>query len=259
MVKRFDPTSHPNWLKPHSLEWYRQLSEQHGAYTYPWHSTLTVPNGESIFDKEVMDKIQNKKVLDVGCGHGEFALNCSAVAKEVIGFDITDRFIDKANENKKSNLSFVVGNSKHGLPFKQEEFDCAYIRKGPTSAYLLLHQVVKKGGIVLGLHPGDDSGRELPMLFPNLFTRNNTGTLHAIKQRLQASKFSDFQIETFNSIEYLHSPTDVIRLCCFGQTQIVYDFIFDNCIHFIDKIFQDNAVTEGLPITSERHIVRAII
>lgn len=43
-----NPLSLGKWLPPHSLEWYMQLNDLQGKYTYSWDSTLTEPNGESI-------------------------------------------------------------------------------------------------------------------------------------------------------------------------------------------------------------------
>ncbi|MDQ0974554.1 2-polyprenyl-3-methyl-5-hydroxy-6-metoxy-1,4-benzoquinol methylase [Neobacillus niacini] len=80
-MKLLDPTTLPEWLPPHSLQWYEQLGRLEGKYQYSWKSTYTNPNGESIFDEEVASVIRNKKVLDVGCGHGEFTMQCAKYAK----------------------------------------------------------------------------------------------------------------------------------------------------------------------------------
>ncbi|MCH1627710.1 class I SAM-dependent methyltransferase [Ferdinandcohnia quinoae] len=255
-----DPTTFPDWLPPHSLEWYKQLSNLQDKYIYSWNSTLTEPNGESIFDEEVAKMIPNKKVLDIGCGHGEFTLKCGGDAKEIVGFDVTDHFVRVGLENKKPNVSFVIGNTKDGLPFEKDEFDCAYIRKGPTSAYPFLKQVIKKGGKVIGLHPGDELGRELPLLFPKLFEiTKGTQILHTIKRRLESSNCSYTRIETINSIEYINSPLDVLKLRCFGQHPTIYEKLKNENLSEISRIFKQNATEYGLPITFSRYIVRVIV
>ncbi|SOC39922.1 class I SAM-dependent methyltransferase [Ureibacillus acetophenoni] len=255
-----DPTTLADWLPPHSIEWYKQLSHLQGKYTYPWNSSFSEPNGESKFDKEVLHSIANKKVIDVGCGHGEFTLKCSEVASEIVGFDAMEQFINKGKEMKKTNVSFVVGSTKNRLPFERNTFDCAYIRKGPTSAYPLLKNVVIKGGAVYGLHPGDQSGKELPTLFPNLFQPlNGTPILDGLKLRLEASNFSSAQVEVVNSIEYIKSAVDVVKLRCFGQQPTILQALIENNINEITKIFDQNATENGMPITFSRYLVRARI
>lgn len=117
MQSSTDPTSFTEWVQPHSIEWYKQLSDIQGKYIYSWNSTLTEPNGESIFDKEVTKITVGRKVLDVGCGHGELTNECGSVAKEIIGFDVTEKFLQVRLKDKKPNVSFVLGNIKNGLPF----------------------------------------------------------------------------------------------------------------------------------------------
>ncbi|MBB5180956.1 23S rRNA (guanine745-N1)-methyltransferase [Planomicrobium koreense] len=253
-----DPTKHPDWLVPHSLEWYGQLSDQKNAYHYSWNSTCSEPNGEMVFDEEVLRMIKGKKVLDVGCGHGEFTLTCSAAAKEIIGFDVIDTFVKAGNQHKRRDASFVLGNAHDGLPFDTGAFDAAYNRKGPTSAYLDLKRVVKAGGAVLGLHPGDQSGEELPEYFPGLFRRSKgTPILDKIHQRLEKSAFADVSIEILTSTEYLCAPIDVLKLRCFGQHPKIYALLEKEHMAEINRSFERNAQKEGLPITFSRYVVRA--
>ncbi|GLC88543.1 class I SAM-dependent methyltransferase [Lysinibacillus piscis] len=259
-MKLLDPTTFENWIPPHSIKWYKQLSHLQKNYEYPWRSVLSEPNGESMFDQIVMQTIPNKKVLDVGCGHGEFTLKCSLVAKEIVGFDATDNFVQVGNDNKKSNASFIVGNIKDGLPFKAEEFNCAYIRKGPTSAYLALKQVIKKGGAIIGLHPGDALGKELPLLFPHLFEiSEGTPILDSIEQKLKLSNFSQSHIKTVDSTEYIQSPLDILKLRCFGQHPSIFETLKEKNLTPITTIFEQNATEKGLPIHFSRYIVQIIV
>lgn len=259
-MKLIDPTTISEWLPPHSLKWYKQLSALTNEYKYSWNSTHTEPNGESIFDQEVLQKFKNKKVLDVGCGHGEFTIQCSSVAKKIVGFDVTENFIQIGDKPKHSNVSFVKGNSKEGLPFANNEFDCAYNRKGPTSAYPSLKRVVKEGGEIFGLHPGDELGKELPDLFPNLFkSSKGTPILDTLEKRMEESNFKHFQIEVVNSIEFLRTPMDIIAMRCFGQKPKIQEILIEENLLQISNIFKRHATNNGLPITLSRYLVHAVV
>lgn len=259
-MELINPATLEGWLSPHSIEWYKQLSKLEGKYIYPWHSFLEEPNGESIFDEEVIQMAANKKVLDVGCGHGEFTVRCSEFAEEIVGFDVTEDFVQIGLANKKSNVAFVVGNSKQGFPFKNNEFDFAYIRKGPTSAYPYLKRVVKKGGSIMGLHPGDESNKELPLLFPNLFeSKYGTPILDTIKERVDNSNYTFSSIEVINSIEYIKSPEGILMLRCFGQQPKIYETLKEKNLTEVTRIFHLNALQEGLPITFSRYLVRVVV
>jgi SAM-dependent methyltransferase len=256
-----NPTKHTKWLLPHSKEWYAQLGSMYGEYSYHWASTLSEPNGETIFDEEVLQVAKGKKVLDVGCGHGAFTLHCSSVADEIIGFDVTDDFVRTGNEQRKEHVRFVQGDSKQALPFERDEFDFAYIRKGPTSAYPLLSEVVKKDGMILGLHPGDQSGIELFSLFPNLYEQHYEGTpiLDRLEERLERSNFSHTEIETIYSVEWLHTPIDVLALRCFGQHPSIYMMLVEENLTEVTNIFEEYKMEKGLGITFSRYIVRVTV
>jgi 2-polyprenyl-3-methyl-5-hydroxy-6-metoxy-1,4-benzoquinol methylase len=89
MSEIINPATHEDWLRPHSIDWYAQLGKQSGQFAYPWNTTMLEPNGESLFVEEVAKSVPGKKVLDIGCGHGEFTIRWSPLAKQVVGLDIT--------------------------------------------------------------------------------------------------------------------------------------------------------------------------
>jgi SAM-dependent methyltransferase len=159
-------------------------------------------------------------------------------------------------------MKFLHHNPKYRLPFDDEEFDYAYNRKGPTSAYLDLKRIVKNGGQIIALHPGDRLSPELSQLFPNLFEPLPEGTpvLDKIKESLEKGLLlNQATIETVTSVSYLPEPLDVVKVCCFGQTPSVHEMVINSSISEIERIFYKHAAEKGLSIKGEAYIVRAII
>lgn len=259
-MKFHDPALLEGWLQPHSLEWYKQVGAKSGAYDYGWKSEIVEPNGETLFDEKVLATAKGKKVLDAGCGHGEFTKRCSYEARHITGFDATDAFLKTGEAAGIPNLDFVLANAKQNLPFEQGAFDFAYNRKGPTSAYLDLSRVVKKGGKVLGLHPGDGSQCELPLLFPGLFKETAGSPIkEQVESRLSAANFSSYQIEAVHEDEYLSTPADVLELLCFGQKDHILEQIRYAYLMEVEGIFNRHAHKKGLRVTHSRYLVEAIV
>ncbi|MFC4411800.1 class I SAM-dependent methyltransferase [Chungangia koreensis] len=251
-----NPSTYTGWIAPHSIEWYAQLGKQVGRYRYPWKSTVDEPNGETVFTEEVSKTVPGLNVLDVGCGDGGFALSWSSIVNQIVGFDITEDFLPK--EGVPPNVKFVSGNLKVGMPFDEDSFDCAYNRKGPTSAYHDLLRVVRGGGQVIGLHPGDDISKELSEWYPDFFDPIPTATpiLQILQDRLSSYRHADIRL--ISSTEYLQSPVDVILMRTFGQKAA----IFEECLKSlkeITQIFERHATDKGLPITYSRYLVKAIV
>lgn len=259
-MKFKDPASIEGWLSPHSQEWYNQLAAQSGSYDYGWNSKIKEPNGETVFDEKVLEWVNGKTVLDVGCGHGDFTVRCSLNASRITGIDRNNVFLQTGAAMNAKNVTFVLGDSKQGLPFGQGEFECAYNRKGPTSAYLHLGKVVSRGGRIFGLHPGDGSQKELPFLFPGLFKKaTGLSIKERISSQLKAADFSSYQIETIDAEEFLSTPMDVLNLLCFGQANSVLEQMEKEAFNEVTKIFGRYAEREGLRVTHSRYIVEAIV
>lgn len=252
-----DPTKHEAWVSPHSLEWYAQLGSLTGEYVYPWRSTVSEPSGETVFEGEVAALVRDKRVLDVGCGHGEFALRMGESAREVVGFDVTDAFV-KRGGGKRANVRFVTGNAKDRLPFEDGIFDLAYNRKGPPSAYGDLKRVVRPGGRIIGLHPGDGLWQELSEWFPGLYGPQPQGTpvLDKLRAALLRGGLEGAQVETVVSTEYLHAPEDVLRGRCFGQRPEILEEMERLCLEQVREVFERHRTELGLPVSFVRYVVR---
>lgn len=254
----FDPQSHPDWVSPHSFAWYAQLGKLTGKYDYDWQSTLVEPNGESRFTEEVARAVQGKHVLDIGCGHGEYAMRWSGKAASMTGIDVTDEFVHIGHAAAGNKIRFVKANTKLPLPFADGSFDFAYNRRGPTSAYLDVRRVLRQEATLLGLHPGDALGVELPRLFPGFFDSKPVGTpiLNQIAERLGRGGLKA-EIETIRSVEWFRRPIELVRMRCFGQLPTVLQAAVEKALPEIQRIFDRHTEAEGLAVTHERYLVRA--
>ncbi|WP_168123939.1 class I SAM-dependent methyltransferase [Paenibacillus sp. HB172176] len=254
----FIPSQHSDWIKPHSFAWYAQIGKLTGKYVYPWNSSIVGQDAEELFEQEVAAMVAGKRVLDIGCGDGEFALQWSPIAEQVTGVDVTEDFIAHGDAGIRRNVRFVTANTKEALPFADESFDCAYNRRGPTSAYLDIARVLRPGGRLISLHPGDGQGSRLHELMPHLFSPPFEGTpiLDNMKERLAAGGLGHAEIETVHATQYLHEPIDVIRMCCFGQLPAVHVAAIAEALPEIQQVFAEHAAAEGLAFEAVHYIVR---
>ncbi|UVI33059.1 class I SAM-dependent methyltransferase [Paenibacillus spongiae] len=260
-----DPSRHPEWTPPQSEAFYSRLVEETGEYKYPWNSIFEEPTAETILYRTICSNLSEQaRILDVGCGHGEFThrVASNARAAEVIGIDITEGFIHTANRSRGSGkVRYQQVNADADLPFADHEFDAAYTKKGPTGWYQEANRVVKPGGLVCGLyHGGTDGG--LRKLFPGLYVpmvyepdKAAEGLVRNL--RLSDSGLADIQVQPIEEIEYLAAPEDVLRKKCFGQSKLLKEFVWRECLQQVEEIFHHHATSKGLKVINYHYFVTA--
>lgn len=97
------------------------------------------------------------RILDVGCGTGNFSIKLAEMGCKVIGIDISQKMLDQAKAKTKDkglDIEFQKMDVYH-LDFPVEEFDGVFsmaafefIQK-PKQAYAEMYRVLKKGGHLL--------------------------------------------------------------------------------------------------------------
>jgi ubiquinone/menaquinone biosynthesis C-methylase UbiE len=111
-----------------------------------------------------------ESILDVGCGPGisAFALEEKHPEAEIVGLDLAEKMIRRAQKTKRergSSVNFLIGNAE-GLPFPDNSFDWV---TGHSFLYLLenrrdvlddVHRVLDPGGSVTFLEPRKSPGFE---------------------------------------------------------------------------------------------------
>ena len=111
--------------------WNKQIEE--GGYYY-----LDKNNKTRVFIEEHLtdlgttifpyENLKGKKVLDIGCGIGNYTKELSKYATEIVGIDPADKAIEYAKKHYSApNLKFVVGDV-YNIPFKDKYFDVVIVR-----------------------------------------------------------------------------------------------------------------------------------
>ncbi len=125
----------------------------------------------------------NYKVLDLGCGSGGFTLASAGFCKEIIGVDISEKFVEEGQETiKRLNVGnasiMLIKNNK--LPFEDSSFD-AVIMVDVLHHLDDIHQVIeetlrtlKTGGKIIIFEPNKYN----PLLYLMcMFDKNERGLL----------------------------------------------------------------------------------
>lgn len=217
---------HPDWIPPQSPEWHENLAKETGVYKYPWKSEFDEPRAEAIFADRIAEYLsKDARVLDVGCGHGEFTKSFIGQAKELIGIDIVEGYIATAREGADSSVSFLVVDADKPLPFADDDFDMVYTKKGPWLFHKGMeegHRILKRGGMALGLYHCKSDG-QFRSLFPGLYQPLPDNYMEEIQakyeRQLVDSGLERVGLEIIEEVEYLSTPEDVLIKKCFGQKE----------------------------------------
>lgn len=253
----FDPMKHPDWLPPQTAEWHANMALEGNGYKYPWKSVFEEPRAKIIFAEKISAFLhEHSRVLDVGCGHGDFTKSFAPKAKEIVGIDVVEGYIALANKGASNSIHFQVVDADMKLPFSDDYFDVIYTKKGPWLFHTGIaegHRIIKSGGTALGLyHCGTDGG--LRSLFPGLYSPLPIGYLDDIKANFSRQLFESnlelIELKIFEEVEFLLSPEDVLTKKCFGQKESLKKIVWQQCLKDVEEIFFQHATPRGLRVVN---------
>ncbi len=144
------------------------------------------------------------KILDVGCGTGNFSIKLAEMGCEVVGIDVSEEMLGKARKkaNEKGlNIKFEIMDV-YNLNFSDKTFDGVFSMaafefiKEPQKAYNEMYRVLKnKGHLLIGTINIESSWGELYLSEP--FQKNSV------------FKYADFkstdQLKSLNTEELINS------------------------------------------------------
>ncbi|MEJ2495867.1 MAG: class I SAM-dependent methyltransferase [Ignavibacteriaceae bacterium] len=117
-----------------------------------FYDKLIAPNQDRLFTliKKLIEP--QSKLIDVGCGTGRFSFTVSDKCESVLGIDLSERNINRANllllKNPQSNLSFKHTSVNELISNDEQHFDYAVLtyvihEVNPEERILLLKEISK--------------------------------------------------------------------------------------------------------------------
>ena len=178
-------------------------------------------DGEKEFDRELRRRVRGKKVLDVGCGPGEFTLLVGKSARTVVGVDSSRVALRLARKNLakggRRNVRFGYGEARR-LPFADESFDLVYSRRGPASedkeSLAEAFRVLRGGGTFMEIAIGERDKRNIAEVFGRGQMLGFRGQVSTVKRRwLEEAGFEAATARDYLGTEVFWSMKDlVVRL-----------------------------------------------
>jgi len=175
-------------------------------------------DGEDYFDRKVLKEARGKRVLDIGCGRGEFTLSVAGVAEKVVGVDFSKIAINQAIVNTSlqgvTNVELKLADASR-IPYPSESFGLAFSRRGPGTYSLKAareaHRVLKRGGLLIQ----EEIGEKDKLNWKQIFGRGQNFPFKepvSIEKRklLARAGFRKATFKEFEASEFYGSIKDVI-------------------------------------------------
>lgn len=162
-------------------------------------------------------KIKKKyKILDSGCGRGDFALAFAEAGLDVTGIDYTDNL---GNEKLFSRLG-GINLEEDSLPFKDNSFDIVFSKSvlehihKPEKYLSEIYRVLKPGGKLILLVP---DWQTQMYIFYDDYSHVQPYTRRGIEDTLKIFGFEDVSAEIFYQLPIVWKYPEMKIVCSFLQ------------------------------------------
>lgn len=265
-----------NIPRAHSNEWYDHLAGIQQGYYYPWRSTVGERDGESAFIDLVREHLTPEtRVLEVGCGHGELALELAPHCASLVAYDRVGSYIRLAEQQRESagadNVTFLeydMLNPAHHeaqLPVEAGSIDLVIGRRAPLHWIEDARRACRPGAVLIELNPMEEPipawSDMLPrkLHYENSGRHTGTGSIHqSVENRLHQAGLRLHSGWGFDVPEMFKSPEDLFTMLSWGLPK---DEIpaFEDLEQRLGKIFERYATGDGIELRHCRFLWKAMI
>jgi len=261
---------------PHTDEWYDSLAAVQKGYYYPWESLKAEGNGEDAYLMLIKQHLTpESRVLEIGCGHGEVALEIAPLCKEIIAYDRVSSYIDIARESAADlsldNVKFLCHDARDlvhdqiTLPADDQSIDLIISRRGPLHWLRDARRVGHKDTVLIQLCPMEEPipawSSKLPhiMHYENCGRYTGAGSIHqSVENRLNQHGLVLHSGWGFDVPEIFTDPSQLYKVLTWGLPQ---DEIpaYEDVEHRLQGIFESHEEQGGIVLRHCRYLWKAVI
>ena len=264
-----------NIPRAHSNSWYDNLAAVQRGYYYPWKSLVGPRNGEDAFIEILKEHITpESRILEVGCGHGDLALQLAPLCASIVAYDRVQSYIDLANENKSGtgtdNVEYLCYDMLDPsleaplLPVESDSIDLVIGRRAPLHWIQDARRVCRDGAVLLVLSPMEEPipawSSKMPtrLHYENSGRHTGTGSIHqSVENRLHQAGITLHSGWGFDVPEVFPDPREFYTMLTWGQPKAEIP-PYEDLEARIGGVYDRYAEADGIVLRHCRFIWKAV-